>query len=314
MKLLVIDVGGTDTKFCTMDESYVPQNASKVRTPLKCLEDYLQMIEGIYEKFRGEVAGIAMSVPGVVNPDTGYQKTGGTLDAFVHEIATGEVISKRLGGIPVAIENDAKAAGYAELVSGSLKDCTNGVVVVLGTGIGGCVVVNRQLIRGANDFAGELSALVLDNSRIVKNLGTYLGYPAWATYNGVNSLFEALAEKTGENPTDINGYVFFDRANAGDADALEVLHNYCRTMCVPISIMQVMIDAEVIAIGGGISNQPLLIQVLNEEYEEFLKNDLAYQIQMKKRPQIVPCKFRNVANQVGAYCNFVRVYGDMCKS
>lgn len=308
MNLLVIDVGGTEIKYCTMDESYVPQNASKIKTPLTGLEDYLQTIEDIYRKFASEVDGIAMSVPGVVDPDTGYQRTGGTLDAFVHELPIGEMISERLGGVRVAMENDAKAAGYAELVSGVLKDCNNGVAILLGTGIGGCVVVNKQILRGVNDFAGELSALILDNNHITQNLMNLWGYPVWASYNGINSLFEAFAEKTGEDVKNVNGFVFFERANAGDPVALELLREYCKRMCVPISIMQVMIDAEVIAIGGGISNQPLMIRMLNEAYDEFLKHDLAYQIHMKRKPLITDCRFHNVANQVGAYCNFARIY------
>lgn len=308
MNLLVIDVGGTEIKYCTMDESYVPQNASKIKTPLTGLEDYLQTIEDIYRKFASEVDGIAMSVPGVVDPDTGYQRTGGTLDAFVHELPIGEMISERLGGVRVAMENDAKAAGYAELVSGVLKDCNNGVAILLGTGIGGCVVVNKQILRGVNDFAGELSALILDNSHITQNLMNLWGYPVWASYNGINSLFEAFAEKTGEDVKNVNGFVFFEQANAGDPVALELLREYCKRMCVPISIMQVMIDAEVIAIGGGISNQPLMIRMLNEAYDEFLKHDLAYQIHMKRKPLITDCRFHNVANQVGAYCNFARIY------
>lgn len=308
MNLLVIDVGGTEIKYCTMDETYVPKNASKRKTPLTGLEDYLAAIEEIYRQFEGKVEGVALSVPGVVDPDTGYQRTGGTLDSFVHELPMGELISQRLGGVRVAMENDAKAAGYAELVAGALKDCNNGVAVLLGTGIGGCIVVNHQILRGVNDFAGELSALILDNSRTVKNLGDVVGYPVWATYNGINALLAALSEKTGENPADLNGYIFFDRANAGDSVALDVLRTYCRQICVPISIMQVMIDAEVIAIGGGISNQPLMIKMLNEAYDEFLVNDFAYQIHMKKKPVITDCRFHNTANQVGAYCNFVRVY------
>lgn len=310
MKLLVLDVGGTELKYCTMDASHQPENVGKINTPRDSLEHYLDAIEEIYTRFSDQVDGVAMSVPGVVDPNTGYQKTGGMLDGFVHELPMADIISKRLGGVRVTLENDAKAAGYAELVDGVLKDCTNGVAVILGTGIGGCVVVNHEILRGTNDFAGELSALVLDDSRLETSIVGFEGYPVWANRNSVSVLLRDLASKTGENPDALNGHIFFDRANNGDPVTLGVLEDFCRKMCVPISMMQVMIDAEVIAIGGGISSQPLLIQKINEAYDAFLKHDLADQAKMKKRPVIVDCKFHNAANQVGAYCNFVRVYGN----
>lgn len=310
MKLLVFDVGGTEIKYCTMDESYVPDNVGKIPTPRTGLQAYLDAIAGIYERVAGEVEGVAMSVPGIVDPDTGYQKSGGYLDTFVHETHTAKLISERLGGVRVSLENDAKAAGYAELVSGALKDCRNGVVVILGTGIGGCVVVNHEILRGVNDFAGELSAIILADDHIEKSIVGLEGYPVWANRNSTKGLINALAEKTGEDPDSLNGYIFFERANSGDPDALEVLKRFCKGMCIPISMMQVMIDAEVIAIGGGISSQPLLIQMINEAYDEFLKYDLASQVHMKKKPVITDCKYHNMANQVGAYCNFVRVYGN----
>lgn len=310
MKLLVFDVGGTAIKYCTMDESYIPMNVGSIPTPLTGLQDYLDVLTKIYEEFADEVDGVAMSVPGVVDPDTGYQKTGGSLNAFVHEVSLAQIISERLGGVRVALENDAKAAGYAEMVSGALKDCTNGVAVILGTGIGGCIMVNREIVRGANGFAGELSALILNDGYLEENRFGTVGYPLWAEKNSYKSLLTNLASRTGEKEEDLNGLIFFERANRGDSDALTVLKQFCKGMCMPISIMQVMIDAEVIAIGGGISAQPLLIQMINEAYDEFLKHDLAYQVQMKPKPVITNCKFHNSANQVGAYCNFVRVYGN----
>lgn len=309
-KVLVLDVGGTDLKYCVMGEDLIPEKSGKMRTPLEGLDRYLDVIAEIYESFSTEVKGVAMSVPGIVDPLTGYQKAGGSLDAFVHELPMADLISRRLGGVPVSLENDAKAAGLAELQHGALKGCQNGVAMILGTGVGGCVVVNGEILRGVNDYAGELSMMIFDDSKIINSFGSFWSYPCLANSIGVPTLMDAYAEKAGMEPHSLNGIVFFEKANQGDELALEMLRQYCKRACIPIGIMQVMIDAEVVAIGGGISNQPLLINMLNDAYDEFLQNDVSYQINMKKKPVITACRFRSVANQVGAYCNFVRVHGE----
>ena len=78
---------------------------------------------------------------------------GGTL-TYLHEVNMKQRLSEALH-LPVSIENDAKCAALAELWQGSVKNHLNSVVLVIGTGVGGGVIINGALYRGAHLEVGE---------------------------------------------------------------------------------------------------------------------------------------------------------------
>ena len=105
----------------------------------------------------------------------------------------------------------------------------------------------------------------------------------------------------------LNGRIFFEAANAGEPEALEVLHRLCKAVDVQIYNLTVLLDLEVVAIGGGISRQPLLLRMLNDIYEQEIIIGHPYseeQARSLPRPAIVPCHFHNEANQVGALLGY----------
>ena len=107
----------------------------------------------------------------------------------------------------------------------------------------------------------------------------------------------------------LNGRIFFDAANAREPDALEVLHRLCKAVDVQIYNLTVLLDLEVVAIGGGISRQPLLLRMLNDIYEqEIMIGHPCSEEQARSlpRPAIVPCHFHNEANQVGALLGYLK--------
>ena len=301
MNILTFDVGGTEIKYVVIPDSAEIGQVRRIKTPLDSLEHYLDAIEGVYRSCGEKIDGIAMSVPGVVDPATGYQKSGGMLQ-FISEMNIAKIISERCDGIPVTLENDAKAAGFAELTNGTLKNARNSCMCVIGTAVGGCVIIDRKIYRSANDFAGEFSFIVFD--RINKEKGETF-HPVWGLRTGVHYLYQKLADRTGEDVSGIDGFEFFGRANAGDPKALEALHEFCAEMILPIANIQAVIDPEVISIGGGVSAQPIFIETINEEYDRFMQDDFGAQLGIRKKPQIVQSTFGNKANLAGAYYNFL---------
>ncbi len=102
----------------------------------------------------------------------------------------------------------------------------------------------------------------------------------------------------------MNGRQFFDAANAGEPEALEVLEvleRFCKAVAVQIYNLTVLLDVEKVAIGGGISKQPLLLDSLRRVYAGLFasRGDSPYMIGLP-RTEIVPCHFSSEANQVGA--------------
>ena len=273
MKIMVFDVGGTEIKYSVMDEQMHRTDSGAVPTPQDTQAQFLDAVYRLYAPHKDEVSGIAMALPGFVDNRTGYVSNGG---ALLYNTATpvGQLLAEKCG-CPVILENDGKAAAMAELANGALKDCCNAAVFIIGTGVGGGIIANGQLVRGVHFTAGE--------------------------YSFVNTNAEAWdAPDQNMACAPLDGRSFFAAANAGEPEALEVLQRFCHAVAVQIYNLTVLLDVEKVAIGGGISKQPLLLESLRSAYNG-LYASRAGQAYMEGLPrcQIVPCAFSSEANQVG---------------
>ncbi len=149
---LVIDVGGTMIKYALMDEEAKIYQRGEVLTPLDTLQHFIDTIVSIYKKVKNEVDGLAFSMQGNIDSETGQIFAPGAL-----QYNAGVNIIKKLQeliDVPIAVENDGKCAALAEVWKGHLKDVQNGVVLIIGTGIGGGIIHERKLIKGSHFFAG----------------------------------------------------------------------------------------------------------------------------------------------------------------
>lgn len=302
MKVMVFDVGGTEIKYSVMDDAMNYYESGSVPTPSDSQEHFLETMAEIYRPHRDEVDGIALSLPGFIDAEHGVVKGGGA-PSIVYNIGTpvGPRFAEKCG-CKVWIENDGKAAAIAELQRGALKGCSNAAVFIIGTGVGGGLIVNGQLVRGRDFTAGEYS-FMNTNADEWRN-----GKKTMACQCSTTALLDAYRERKGL-PADapMNGRIFFDAANAGEPEALEVLHRLCKAVDVQIYNLTVLLDLEVVAIGGGISRQPLLLRMLNDIYEQEIIIGHPYseeQARSLPRPAIVPCRFHNEANQVGALLGY----------
>lgn len=293
---LVIDVGGTAIKFALMDGTSTILEKDEVPTPMTGLEDYLNTLEKIYRRYEGKVRGIAMSAPGSIDSDAGYLFTGGALQDFVHDINLRELLEKRCG-VPVRIENDAKCAALAEAWTGSLKDCKDAVVIVLGTGVGGGLIKDGRVHKGKNFTAGELSFLITgddlsDDQSYMANLGGTIG------------LRKKAAEAMGVDPEVLDGRMIFERANKGDEAVIAAIDEFTRPLARLIYNIQVFYDPEKIAIGGGISRQPLLIELIRKNLDNIYEN-MIFPVIIGQKAEVVCCKYLSDSNLIGALRHFL---------
>ena len=135
MSILAIDVGGTNIKYALVDREDRFFSRGVIPTAIRSLDDFRATIMRIYEPLKEQVEGIAFSMPGIIDAQTGFMYSGGSL-SWIHNIAMAGEVSGFLSGVPVSIENDAKAAALAELESGALMGCREAAVVICGTGLG----------------------------------------------------------------------------------------------------------------------------------------------------------------------------------
>lgn len=155
MKYLVIDIGGSFIKYALMDEAYNVMTTDQLSTPKEGREALIEAIGGLYDQFAGEIGGMALAAPGIIDSENGYFYTGGAL-RYNEGFAMKEALLRRCP-TRIHIENDGKCAAMAEAELGSLSDVENGVVLVLGTMIGGGIIAGGKLYKGSHFSAGEVS-------------------------------------------------------------------------------------------------------------------------------------------------------------
>ena len=304
MKVMVFDVGGTEIKYSVMDDSMNYYESGSVPTPSDSQEHFLETMAEIYRPHRDEVDGIALSLPGFIDAEHGVVKGGGA-PSIIYNIGT--PVGPRLAekcGCKVWIENDGKAAAIAELQRGVLKGCCNAAVFIIGTGVGGGIIANGQLVRGVHFTAGEYS-FVNTNAEAWDAPDQNMACQCSTS----NLLKWYRARKALPEDAPLDGRSFFAAANAGEPEALEVLRRFCHAVAVQIYNLTVLLDVEKVAIGGGISKQPLLLETLRRVYDGLFasRGDSPY---MKGLPrcQIVPCAFSSEANQVGALYAYLQAF------
>ena len=300
MKIMVFDVGGTEIKYSVMDEQMTRTDAGSVPTPRDSQETFLETLHQLYLPHRDAVEGIAVALPGFVDNKTGFVSNGGAL-LYNAGTSVGELLRQKCG-CPVSLENDGKAAALAELHAGALKGCCNAAVFLIGTGVGGGIITNGELVRGIHFTAGEYS-FVNTNADEWEDVGKTM-----ACQCSTSSLLAwYLARKELAPDTPMNGRLFFEAANAGEPESLEVLERFCKAIAVQIYNLTMLLDVEKVAIGGGISKQPLLLETLRRVYAGLFasRGNSPYMAGLP-RTEIVPCHFSSEANQVGAVYTYLR--------
>lgn len=290
---LCMDIGGTAIKYGMLDENGNILSRNEIATPTD-KDSFWDSLYGIVELQKknceqedGQLAGIAVSLPGKVDSNRGYVYTGGCLE-YLCETEFAKILQEETG-IPVTVENDGVCAALAEMKFGSLQGCKDAIIVVFGTGIGGAIIENGVVRKGHNNSAAEFSFLIM-------GAGFYQEETLWASDNGDYHLRSLVSEYKKIPIEQLDGKKIFEMAGTGDEIVLEVLRCYTKIIARNLYNLQAILDVEKIAVGGGISEQPIFIELIKENLEEYQKCVNSPIV----LPKIVKCRFGKDANLVGA--------------
>lgn len=287
MNFLVMDIGGTFIKYAHMDELGTIDFQDKVKTPLSSFEEFWNVMDQIVDE---RFDGIAVSFPGPVDAQKGMVIHGGSL-SYMKDFPFVKEMQNRYQTF-CAIENDARCAALAEVWKGNLKDIPVGMAVVFGTGIGSSIVINGKLFKGAHFFSGEISCML---TRDQDQLGWQASFHHEA---GVPFLLEKV--KQALELQELNGEQLFQLIENQNETAVSIFQTYCKTLAKQFYNLQCVIDPQRICIGGGISQQPLFIEGLKQAIHE-LTSHLPVKV---PEAEILPCKFHNDSNLIGALYHF----------
>lgn len=291
---LTIDIGGTLIKYAEMDQAGTIISKDKIGSTNTDIEVFRSKIYGIIESHDLEqLKGIAISCPGTIDVHSGQIFYGGFLP-FLHEVNLVQELEEKYN-IPVTIENDGKCAALAELWLGSIKDTTNAAVLILGSGIGGGIIIDGKIHHGANLFAGEVS-YIMHSINLTTKQGNYFGLDCSAV-----QLIKRIANLKGL-PDETDGEAVFEFIKQNDQQANEIFNAYCLLLATQIINLQCIIDPERFAIGGGISAQPILFERLAWALNEVKAANPI----LKVNTTVVPCQFRGDANLYGALYHFLK--------
>ncbi|KXT76916.1 ROK family protein [Streptococcus sp. DD12] len=289
---LAIDIGGTRIKYAVLDEEgQFLQETASCPTPDN-RQAFLAQLQTIIEGF-SDLAGLAFSLPGKVDTQTGTVSFGGSLP-YLDGLCLKEIFADKVAVI--AVQNDAKAAAQAELWLGNLRGVSDGVALILGTGVGGGVVLDGKLRLGSHFQAGEVSMMVTDYAA-AEAVAAGRSNSAVAFVRRVNSA-------VGNSDLD-DGKAAFAAIHAGQSEAREIFQAYCRSIAYQILTLQAALDVTTYVIGGGISAQPILLEEIKAQFASIGQSHPILEANIPKDLAIRPAKFGNDANLYGALYNLL---------
>lgn len=286
MSLLAFDIGGTSVKYAIWDEDQLKEKGSFF-TPdswdqLKSL--LVQTKVSFQERFM--IDGVAFSAPGAIN-QIDRQIEGVSEVPYIHFFPIYDELEAAFG-VPVSFENDANCAGLAEIWRAAAVDKRNVLFVVLGTGIGGAIIVNGEIQHGHHLLGGEFGFMLLEGERTFSELGTAV------------AMARRYAKRMNLPTNEVSGEQVFQLAEAGDQVAKEEVNTFYHYLVKGLYNLAYSFDPEVLLLGGGVSNKPDLIERINDEMDALFSRLRVPPF----RPVIELCQFKNDANLIGAICHY----------
>ena len=258
-----IDLGGTTVKIAYFDENGTMLDKWEIPTVTanggaQILPDIAASILSYMESHnidKNSILGLGIGVPGPVNAKGVVNKCI-NLGWGVFNIA--EELT-RLTGFPVKAGNDANVAALGEFWKGGGQDYDNVVFVTLGTGVGGGIVVEGNLLHGAHGSGAEIGHICVNTEETVRcNCGNYGCVEQYCSATGIVRLAKMyLAEKdTATGLRSIENLTckdIFDAAKEGDEAALAILDKVYGYMGLFLANVCSTVNPEVVVIGGGVS-------------------------------------------------------------
>jgi glucokinase len=309
-----VDLGGTKLLAGTVDaELRVHHRAYRLSRPEAVVDTIVEAVEEAREATTGEVLAVGVGVPCLVVPATGAVMACNHFALL--DVPLRDLLTERIG-LPLVVDNDATAALVAEWRYGSARGARTAIILTIGTGVGGGMVVDGRIVRGASGAAGELGHIVIDENgppcpgNCPNNgcLEAFVSGPALALEgrrraeaepdSGLGRALAAGREVTGPLVTEL--------AHDGDGAARAAIETLGRHLGTGITSLVNALNPEVVVVGGGLvaAGDLLLAPARAVVAERGL-------VPARDQVRIVPARFGDESGMLGAAALAFQAAGEL---
>lgn len=299
-----VDIGGTKVLGALVDERGAILAEHRVPSP----DDWPTMrdaIVSVVDELRGvgpELDALGVGAAGMVDLD-GVIHYAPNVPGFRTVPVRAQLAEAT--GLATVVDNDANTAAYAELRFGVAQGLRDAMVITLGTGIGGGMIVNGQVLRGAHGFAAEIGHFQIDPAGPLCACGEAGHWEAMASGNALGRMAReaatagaapGLLDRAGGVIDAIDGHLVSAAAHAGLPEALALVDEYCFYVAIGLVGLANIFDPELIAISGGLVNDgELFLDPIRRHFLGHIEG-AAY----RPTPEIVPARLGERAGVIGA--------------
>jgi glucokinase len=294
-----IDFGGTTVKIAVVFKSHIIDHAPPIATqeferPEELISAMVQMIEDLRCRHSG-IAAIGVGMPGFVNFQQGivYNLTN---VAGWESVPLKRILEGRIG-LPVSVDNDANCMAYAEWKCGAGRGFQHVIFISLGTGVGGAIIANGQMIRGARHGAGEIGQTSIDYRGRAGHYGNFGALEDYIGNGEITARARDCYTAAGINrPLDqCSPAGLAAAAHQGDAIALAQWEEAGRMLATAAMNCCWLLNPEALVIGGGVARAgELLFKPLKDHLFSQLSGPF------KDHLMVLPAAFGHEAGTIGA--------------
>jgi fructokinase len=259
-----VDLGGTKIEAIALDFSGAVLARRRVATPAHDYDEIVRAVAALVRDIELETqrrGTVGVGAPGSISTHTGLAKGSNT------QVVNGKPLDADLSRAlarPVRVENDANCFALSEAVDGAGQGARVVFGVILGTGVGGGVVVDGKVLAGRNRICGEWGHTPLPwmSAEEFPGARCFCGHDGCIeTFLSGRGLARDYARRAGG---DASGEEIVARAESGEAAALAALEAYRDRLARALAVVVDILDPDVIALGGGLSNIGPLYSGLRE--------------------------------------------------
>jgi glucokinase len=285
-----VDIGGTKIAAGRVNARAEVTNVRVL--PTLAAEPLARSLEQVYEAIAGclaaDVRAIGICAPGPLNPKTGVVINPPNLPHW-RNVPLADLVKERFE-LPCRVENDANAAGLAEVLFGAARGMDSVLYVTLSTGIGAGIILGGRIYHGKNGAAAEGGHVTIDwRSPVICNCGV----PGCIEALASGTAMAASASRRGLAALDAKQ--IGEAAEAGDSGAIGILDETAEMISAWLGSLISLLDPDMIVIGGGVSGigEPLFSRLRDRTPRRTIN-------QFAAATPIVPAMLRENVGVVGA--------------